>query len=132
MIKDLPARPLISPASTYTADVSIPTGGLLLTAADVPLIALFEDTFTRIDRISAELQFADDLWDPGETWYSGEFGGQMNMDTSSRSSAALNTLDCSTFFRFADGRFRFNLHCENGTIRLTSMRFVVTGLARPT
>jgi len=130
-LTELPAEKALTKAAIYTADIPIPPGGIEISTNEAQFMALFEVEFSSIQKITCELTFADDLWDPGEAWYIPEFGGQINQDTQSREDAVLNTLDCQTFFKFTTGRFPFHLRAENGSFKVMTMRFSVEGAARP-
>ena len=129
MVKEKGAEKLKVRTAVHEGYVPLPAGGLDLDSNDVELVALFAESFVQIDNIEAQLEFDGDLWDQNEAWYIPEFGGQYNQDAAPRASAGLNSIDCAVFVRFACGRFRFRIHCENGTVHLKSLRFFVTGVA---
>jgi hypothetical protein len=92
---------------------------------------VFEVEFLFIDKVTMDIGFTDDLLDPGEMFYIPQFGGLKNNTPASIPQVTNDSVDCSVFFRFADGRFAFDLFAEIGSFKVTSIQFTVTGVPKP-
>lgn len=78
------------------------------------------------------LKFADDLWDPGESWHLESVGGQRNLTKNSRNSTKLRipSLNKHIADQFRNGRFVGYLRAESGSFRVTEIEFSLTGSKR--
>lgn len=128
---DVVSDPIItSSQSLHIGTVRLPKDGITIDKnANRDLVALFEYEFEYIQKVTVLIEFEDNLYDQSDIWVINNFGAQRNEGASITETSQTQT-KCLILQKFANGRFRFNIKSDSGTMTIKQIKFILIGLVQ--
>ena len=90
----------------------------------------FPTRFQSLDMVCLSFAFQGDLFDPGEHLYIQDFGGFINVGSTSQTSRTLCVVYQPTLSQFLDGKQRLIVVMESGSVRISSLTATATGIPK--